>query len=719
MKLSAPGRALGRAILKVAVPACLLFLLLGSTFQGCLFLDVLTGLYTGTYVEFQACKLDEEGQSCETLNVAHDICVQEKGVGHPECRMLFDQALDCIFCDFFFRETYLSKSGTASKSSAVPMIVWSERGSMVLRTADGGARIEELVDYGRWPLGVAVDPNAGKIYWTDGRSHSLRRANFDGSDVEDLVEDLYGSGVAIDAASQLVYFGNVSVGTIERLDLATLEHDVLISDVYRPIDVAFDPNANALYWTQSTGEGGSIQRFVIGASDAPETLLEGAMLPFALAIDSAARTLYWSEVGANAIRRISLDNPGNVTNVLTSLEVPGALAVDPAGGRLYFTEAQPARTSMASLSDPAGTRGEISGLFAVADFAIDPNGGHLYWSGWLTGSLGRVNLDGTSPQALIVRQALSGDVALDPGRGKVYWVVQTTGDVHRADLDGSNLEIILPGEFAVAAIAFDPASDKLYWNSGQRIRRSDADGSNAETVIPSGIVFLSDLEIDSQEEKIYWTDQSFIRRSNLDGSGPELWFTENNRVEHLALFGGTLYWTVPFENVIRRAPVDGSMQPVDVVTDVAFAQHVTTDGEKLYWSLPFEGRIQRSNLDGTGVEDVLVNVNGVGGIAIGIDRTVPIETPGALPTRALLSAPYPNPFIESTTFALELPRTQYVSIRVYDLLGRVVSRVHEGVLAASEQHPFTIEARGWPAGTYVFDVRGEDVREARTAILSR
>ena len=35
--------------------------------------------------------------------------------------------------------------------------------------------------------GLAVDPDGGKIYWTDSDAPAIRRADLDGSDVEELL----------------------------------------------------------------------------------------------------------------------------------------------------------------------------------------------------------------------------------------------------------------------------------------------------------------------------------------------------------------------------------------------------------------------------------------------------------------------------------------------------------------------------------------------------
>jgi len=58
-----------------------------------------------------------------------------------------------------------------------------------------------------------------------------------------------------------------------------------------------------------------------------------------------------------------------------------------------------------------------------------------------------------------------------------------------------------------------------------------------------------------------------------------------------------------------------------------------------------------------------------------------------LPTRFHLSEGYPNPFNAVTNFQLDLPQSDYVSITIYDLLGRkVVELINDkGLDAGSHQ----------------------------------
>ena len=91
----------------------------------------------------------------------------------------------------------------------------------------------------------------------------------------------------------------------------------------------------------------------------------------------------------------------------------------------------------------------------------------------------------------------------------------------------------------------------------------------------------------------------------------------------------------------------------------------------------------------------------------------------ALPQGFFLSAAYPNPFNPQATFTLTLARPQHVSVAVFDLLGRRVARLHEGVLPAGEAHRFVFEAGSLPSGVYVYRVMTEDVAAGRRVVLMR
>jgi extracellular elastinolytic metalloproteinase len=92
---------------------------------------------------------------------------------------------------------------------------------------------------------------------------------------------------------------------------------------------------------------------------------------------------------------------------------------------------------------------------------------------------------------------------------------------------------------------------------------------------------------------------------------------------------------------------------------------------------------------------------------------------GALPGGFTLTAAYPNPFTAQARFALEVAQAQPVTVAVYDVMGREVARLHDGVLAAGTRHAFEIDGAALAAGVYLVRVRGEDFAETRRITLLR
>jgi hypothetical protein len=87
---------------------------------------------------------------------------------------------------------------------------------------------------------------------------------------------------------------------------------------------------------------------------------------------------------------------------------------------------------------------------------------------------------------------------------------------------------------------------------------------------------------------------------------------------------------------------------------------------------------------------------------------------GAAPETFTLAQNHPNPFAASTTVGFTLARAADVRVVVYDALGREVAVLVEGRRAPGS-HAVTLDARGLPAGTYLYrlEVAGEVVATRR------
>ena len=612
-------------LLRAFAGGLVLILLLGMSMQSCQFIDLLTALYTGTYVEFATCPLGPDG--CETVEAALDECRANLGPFHPDCRQIHDEYWDCHACAI---ETALAEafSQSASKQGAIGLastaaradaddpdeLFWSNTFNRISRTTGGMSSVDEIIDFGRFPVGLEVDPVNGKVYWSDARTGGLRRADLDGTGKEYVVTGIAGiTGIAVDAARGAVYWGNTGEGTIQKLDLVSMNVTDVASGLTGPTDVAVDPTTGTIYWIDNSTTDGRIER--LQPAGAVEELIVGLTMPFGLALDPAAGLMYWSDPIDGAIRRAGLDGSGSA-DVLTGLDGPGGLDLDPTTGMLYWVDVETIRIRSASV-DGSNVQTIINGSPA-ADLAVDAASGKIYWTGWLVGLLSRANLDGTGFETLDRPARLGGDLAVAPALGKIYWTMLTTGMIQRSNFDGSNVEDIGSLQFGLGDIAFDRTRSKLYWTASGDVLRSDPDGSNPETVV-TGIVFIGDILIDEVGEKLYWVNRFAIQRANLDGTNVETFYTEPSGLpSNLAMHEATrmLYWSLPFDGVVRRAHVDGIGDVIDVVTGALSVRHIVVSDDYLFWSVPFARTIRRGDLDGAAAADFLVRAIEVSGLAL-------------------------------------------------------------------------------------------------------
>ncbi len=101
------------------------------------------------------------------------------------------------------------------------------------------------------------------------------------------------------------------------------------------------------------------------------------------------------------------------------------------------------------------------------------------------------------------------------------------------------------------------------------------------------------------------------------------------------------------------------------------------------------------------------------------ESSAPQRAASLLPDNYMLSGIYPNPFNPTTAFQLTLAETQRVRIEVFDLLGRSVAMIQDGVLGADEEHVFSFDAGRLASGRYVLRVQGETFVTSRTLALAK
>ena len=90
---------------------------------------------------------------------------------------------------------------------------------------------------------------------------------------------------------------------------------------------------------------------------------------------------------------------------------------------------------------------------------------------------------------------------------------------------------------------------------------------------------------------------------------------------------------------------------------------------------------------------------------------------GEKPREYRLDQNSPNPFNPTTTLSYTLPSKVHVSLRVYDLLGRVITTLVDKVEEEGE-HRMRLDATGIPSGVYFYRlVAGDYTRTMKMVVL--
>lgn len=87
-----------------------------------------------------------------------------------------------------------------------------------------------------------------------------------------------------------------------------------------------------------------------------------------------------------------------------------------------------------------------------------------------------------------------------------------------------------------------------------------------------------------------------------------------------------------------------------------------------------------------------------------------------LPETTVLAQNYPNPFNPVTTIEYELASSGRVTLQVFDLLGRNVATLVDGVVPAS-RHSVQFDARNLASGTYIYRLVANDKVVTKTMVL--
>jgi low density lipoprotein receptor-related protein 5/6 len=290
---------------------------------------------------------------------------------------------------------------------------------------------------------ITYAQGSAKIYW--GEKGKIRRANLDGSNVEDVLTELE-----------------------------------------TPKDIALDIRNRKMYWVTFNFDHSKIYRANLDGSNIEVIFNRDAQIaeqnkrlhsPVCIAIDTNASKIYWGNWRAPwGISRA--DNDGSNIEDIEIKPVEGAvfgprvdaesIELDVKAGKMYFVDSLNDNIARVNFD---GSNYEHLGISVIhhVGLALDLYNRYVYWTDpfndHFLDKIKRSFLNGDNVETLLTELNRPTYIALDPRSRKMYWVERDIqnhkgkiihkGKIRQANLDGSNVTDIFTGPNYVTGIALD------------------------------------------------------------------------------------------------------------------------------------------------------------------------------------------------------------------------------------------------------------------------
>jgi hypothetical protein len=242
-------------------------------------------------------------------------------------------------------------------------IYWTNMGDpkrndgSIMRSDLNGKNMITIVPLGGTftPKQLQIERRSGKLYWSDREGMRVMRANLDGSEIETLVDTSAGDsrpgvdarkwcvGIAVDTDGGKFYwtqkgghhagFGRICRANVQIPRGQSPENrrdiEILYDNLPEPIDLDLDPVHRMLYWTDrgDPPRGNTVNRGPLDSETEnrtqPEILFSHLMEGIGLALDLNGRRMFITDFGGSVYsanldgsnRRTLLFAQGNLTGI--------------------------------------------------------------------------------------------------------------------------------------------------------------------------------------------------------------------------------------------------------------------------------------------------------------------------------------------------------------------------------------------------------------------
>ncbi len=251
---------------------------------------------------------------------------------------------------------------------AAEHLYWTNMGNLkaddgsILRSGLDGTHVQTIVPPGSTftPKQIQLEHNSRKLYWCDREGMRVMRANLDGSNIETLVDTSQGDprpgadpckwcvGIAVDPEEGRIYWtqkggDDAGVGRIFRAGIdipsgqgAMNRKDItlLYDGLPEPIDLELDVRNQMLYWTDRGDPplGNTVNRgpmdHTSGTNSVIEVLMSHLMEGIGLALDRTGGRLFVTDFGGS-VYSMNLDGSDQKTLLYGQGNLTGIAYAEP------------------------------------------------------------------------------------------------------------------------------------------------------------------------------------------------------------------------------------------------------------------------------------------------------------------------------------------------------------------------------------------------------
>jgi hypothetical protein len=267
---------------------------------------------------------------------------------------------------------------TSGSSKATPvgrLFVLDLSGGRVLSLNADGSDRKVIVTECRHPDGIAVDVEAGHIYWTNMgvanlNDGSIERADLDGRNRRMIVPEggtFIPKQIHLDKKNGKLYWSDREGMRVMRSNLDGSKIETLVQTGQGEADrrdamkwcvgITVDAEREQIYWTQKGSDNAGQGRIFRAGMEIPkdqsaakrsdiEVLFDRLPEPIDLDLDLKSRMLYWTDRGdpprGNTVNRAAMDREMKKSQapeiLLTHLEEGIGIALDLKGGWMFLTD---------------------------------------------------------------------------------------------------------------------------------------------------------------------------------------------------------------------------------------------------------------------------------------------------------------------------------------------------------------------------------------------